>query len=593
MGIQRIYRRTTPYPHDKLSGLDHVQTSDVLYAAHPDYVPQKLTRFAHTDWRWSSLTFGPTLAAPTGISTGASAPNTTGYHGQLYQYLVTRISEEYPVQESRASVAVGASNDLTLAGNYNTISLPPLAGASRHVIYKKMGGSFGYIGNTAEDTFRDENLLPVLSEAPPEGYNPFSAAGKYPGALTLHQQRLALAATTEVINGAWLSRSGDLENMDRARPLRSDDSLQFALVAEQANAIKYILSLDLDLLAFTSDGVWAISGGESGVLTPSAIVPKRQTGRGASDMKPILVDNVVFYATSRGRSLRALNWSFEIEGYKSDNVSIFAPHLFKRYGLKRAAFQSEPMGIIWVLREDGALLAFTWEQEQQVWGWSPIETEGTVEDIAVITEAGFDRLYLIVTRTIAGVERRFLERMALPHQDDITEACHLDCSISQEFEEPQNVIGGLWHLEGETVSAVFDGFVAHGLTVAGGQIILPNAATGTLVHVGLRYEGEVETLPDALTSSEGTAHVNRQQIKDVVVRTIDTIGISVGISGSDNFEQLAPEDGDFVDDGSDAIDHLVPVDGDWKNTSTVIIKQTEPLPAHIVALFPSQRIARI
>jgi hypothetical protein len=44
---------------------------------------------------------------------------------------------------------VTASNNLTLAGNYNTVSWSALAGATRYNVYKQRGGSFGYIGQTA------------------------------------------------------------------------------------------------------------------------------------------------------------------------------------------------------------------------------------------------------------------------------------------------------------------------------------------------------------------------------------------------------------------------------------------------------------
>ena len=592
MGAQRVYNRETPYSAEALSSLDMTQTADILYAVQGGTPVQKLSRYAHTDWRWNAVTFGPLLAPPTGMTATATAPNTTGSHAQSYYYVITGISEGTPVQETRASTVFTTANDLTLAGNYNTINLPALGSFDRFVIYKKQAGVFGYIGNTAETTFRDENIVPILAETPPEGYNPFVGAGNYPTSVALHQQRLCFGGTYNVINGVWMSRSADFENMDKARPLRSDDSILLSLVADQVNAITHILSLK-ELIILTGDGLWAIGGGAPGAaITPSQLVASRETGRGALRTKPILIDEVMFYITSKGRMLRTLGFSFEIDGYKSDNVSIFAPHLF-RDQIIRIVYQEEPHACLYCLRSDGKIICLTWEMDQQVWGWSQFEIDGFVEDICTIGEGGYDRLYAIIRRTLGGVTRRNLERMALP--GTIENACHLDCSSTFIFDEAHATatVGGLWHLEGMAVSAVYNGYASHGLTVTNGTVTLPEPTTQ--VSVGLRYEGLIETLPPALPGSQGSMHVEPQQITDAIVRLIDAKGISVGIGGYEQpeyFEQLPDNLGEDVLAGRDysTIDFFVNLPGDWKETSTLVIKQTEPFPAQIVGAFLAMRI---
>ncbi len=595
MGAQRVYRRTTPYPATSLGGLDYTQNADILYTAHISYPPQKLVRYGHTDWRWATLVFGPTIVPPVGMSATPSTPNTTDIHTQTYSYVITALSTGSPVQESQASAVFTSVNDLSLAGNVNTLTLPALpVGVERHIIFRKLAGAYGYIGNTAETSFVDENLIPILSETPPEGYNPFFSAGNYPSSIGLHQQRLTFAGTMNVINGIWMSRSADFENMDRSRPLRADDSLLFSLVSDRVNSIGYIVSMK-DLMVLTGDGIWSIGGGDGGAITPGAILPERQTGRGAARVKPVVVDNIMFYATNKGSEIRALGFTFEIEGYKSDNISIFSPHLFS-YAVKRLAFQEEPYAALWTLMTDGTLLCLTWEQEQSVWGWSPMEIDGFVEDIAVITEAGYDRLYLIVTRVFGETTYRFVERMALPHTT-LTTACHLDCAISQSFVTPTTAVTGLWHLEGQLVSATYaveddpNGYAAHDLLVANGTVTLPVEAISATV--GLRYSGRLETLPAALNSQAGSLHTSRQQITDVVVRTLDTKGISVGASGTE-LEQVEPEFGDDLNADPDfsTVDYEVTVPGDWKDTSTVVVEQTEPFPAHVVGIFAGMRVSQ-
>lgn len=588
MGVRKLYEAVSPYPHDAVKELDYAQTMDVMYVAHQGYAPRKLVRYDHTDWRWATITFGPTIAAPGAPGVAASSPNMTGYVGKTYSYKITAIKDSAPVQESRASAAASTTNDLDLSGNFNTITVPaPTGDISRHVIYKEQGGAYGYIGATDGTSFKDMNLQPILSDTPPVGDNPFDSANNYPGTVTLHQQRAVWGATRNVINGTWMSRSADLENMDRSRPARADDSLAFAIVADKVNAITHYVSMD-ELIAFTTDSTYAIQGGERGVITTSEINPKRMSGRGARKIKPLLIDTIAFFVPSRGNALRGLGFSFEIDGYKSDDVSIFAPHLFEEFFLTKIVYQEEPFSCIWGLRYDGVLLCFTWEAEQEVWGWSKIETDGVVEDIEVIPEQGYDRLYALIRRTFKGIEHLFHERLSLPHLE-IEEAIHLDCALTQRFDPAVNVVTNLWHLEGQTVSVVYDGFVEHDIEVENGQLILPNATTAELITVGLRYSGRLETLPTGLmTGGGGSNHVNTQQIGDIVVRCIDTRGIQIGASGAP-LEAVEPKDGTAVNElmNVEAIDYKVTPPGDWKETSSVIIEQHEPLPAHVVAIFHS------
>ena len=337
----------------------------------------------------------------------------------------------------------------------------------------------------------------------------------------------------------------------------------------------------------TSDGVFSIKGGDGGAMTPAAIVPERQTGRGASRLDPILVDSVLFYQPINTSVVRALGFTFETDGYRSNNVSIFSPHFFKGKRIVSWAYQEEPYSCVWTVLNDGTLLCFTWEEEQQVWGWTDCSVNGAVEQVATIREEGYDRLYASIRRTIAGVERRFHERLALPHVDDIATACHLDCAVTQVYETASTEVGQLWHLEGETVSATADGYAFEGLVVAGGKVTLPYEAN--IVTVGLPYEGIIETLPFVLG---GEKHVARQQIGAVVVRALETRGVEISTDGI-TFDPLAERDGPepWLLPVAEARDFYQPTGGNWNEGATLILRQQQPLPAHVVALFVDVLVA--
>ena len=587
MGASRIYRSTAPFNAVDLPETDFEQTADLMYFTHWDYDVWRLTRFDHDDWLWTAVTFGPSMTAPGSV---AATPTTNndgdgplGGGTRLFptdaSYVVTAINGDG--SESRASTAATASNDLSLKGNLNTVTWAAVTGAVRYNVYKSesgFGALHGYIGSTSALSFVDQNILPDFTETPPQGENPFSDTGNKPSTVSFYQQRLIFARTKLQPNGVWFSRSGEFENMDRRRPLAPDDAGSFSLVASKVNAVNQLVP-STQLLALSSDGVFRISDGGQGFLSPTNIVAYRQGNIGCSRLPVEVVNEVAFFVPTSGNSVQTIGYSFEIDGFRTSDVSIFSSHLFEGFGIVSWAYQRDPNSVLWAARSDGKLLALTWEQEQQVWGWTLCETDGAVESVCVIREQNEDKLYLAVNR--AGV--RTIERMASPRWQDERDAVFLDAAISYDLSAPETVFRGLRHLEGRTVSALVDGEPIDGLTVVGGAVTLPRA--GSKVHIGLPYEGLIESLPVNL-AIEGTSQTKRQMIAEVYARIFRTRGIEIGSSEANMFElnETAAED---IDATPPLITDDVPmkVTARWNNAATVVIRQRRPLPMTVLSLF--------
>jgi len=589
MGGARVYKVGSSYNGVELAELDFEQTADTMYLAHIDHAPAKLVRQAHTEWEFQDVTFGPTIAAPTSCAASASTPNTdadndgVNYFPQPATYCVTAVNDDTG-EESRASNEDGATNDLSLKRNYNTITWAGVSGASRYNIYKAENSQFfGYIGTTEDTTFRDDNIGPALDKAPPQAYNPFEAAGDYPSTITLFEQRAMWARTKNIPHGIWGTRSGQLENMDRSRPLRADDSISFTIIAGRVNSVNQLVTTT-SLIALTSDSVFNIDGdGNGGVLdatTPPAT--RRQVGRGSSRLGPLVVDSVVFYSPSIGQSVRTLGFDFSIDGLKSNDVSIFSPHLFAGFEIVSWCYAQEPRSCIWAARSDGKLLCFTWEQEQNVWGWTLCETDGLIKSLCSITENGEDRVYMIVERDVDGGTKQFVERMASHRWDTVDDACFMDCAVSATFEEPRSTFTGLWHLEGRTdVVGVCDGQVIRDITVTNGTITLPeDFGTVTRVTFGIPYDVEVETLPVRQNAQGSGWNLGRSQgLGEVVLTLADTRSVKAGIN-SDNLFLLKSRTGEAYGAGDNLINGEVTVNMANKAAEnvSVLIKQVDPLP---------------
>lgn len=597
MGVARVYRVGSPYNGVELAELDFEQSADVMYITHIDHPVTKLLRYAHDHWEFAEVTFGPTLEAPTGLSATPTTPNTdadnsgAAFFPQDASYVVTAVSDDTG-QESRASSSDTANNDLTLKRNFNMITWSAVTGADRYYVYKSNNTQdFGYIGSTASLTFIDDNIGPELSNGPPAGQNPFAAAGDYPSTVTFFEQRLLFARTTNRPNAIYGSKSADFENFDVSRPLKDSDALSIGLVAGRVNSINQLASVT-NLLALTSDSIFRIDGAnDGGYITPQQIRGRRQIGRGSSRLGPLIVDNVVFYRPSAGSSVRTIGYTFELDGYQSSDISIFSPHLFRDFDIVSWAYAQEPDSAIWAVRSDGKLLCFTWEQEQQVWGWTLCETDGLVESVCAITENGEDRVYMTVRRTIGETEKLFIERMASAKWDDPTKTCFLDCAVSFFLEEPQSTFSGLWHLEGATVWALADGAVVRELVVENGQVTLPpNQGPSSNVTIGLPYTALIETMP--LVIAGGATVGKKQQLCDVTIRLIDSGAPMVGPS-DDKLFQLKARSTEAYGDPDDLLNGLYKFDNQSRVSGEVslVVKQDLPLPLHLTAAFLNPQVS--
>jgi hypothetical protein len=547
MSVARIYKTAAPYLSADLAEVDFVQAFDVVYWGHVNYPPQKLVRSGNTSWLFSPVSFGPTIAAPTGVGGVATVANTdadnsaTGswaYMPQPRSYVVTAINDNTG-QESRASSLVTCTNDLTLKRNYNTISWGAVTGATRYRIYAADNQQdYGWIGDAVGTTFTDDYILPDLSDAPPQAYNPFSGAN-YPSTVTFVEQRLAWARTTAQPNAVYMSRTADFENMDASRPIRADDSIVFRIAAQKVNAVNALVPME-KLLALTGDALFVITGSNADYLSasppPRAV---RQSSRGASRLKPLVIDEVVFYRPIVGTDIRTLGYTFEIDGYQSNDMSIFSPGFFRGFSLNSWSYSLEPMSIIWSCRNDGVGLAFTWQKEQQVWGWTQFLTQGLFLDTCTIEEQGESRTYFLVQRTFGGVVKTFLERMASAKVQDQTQDCYLDCSVTFFPTSAQQVFT-VAHLAGQTVDCLADGFVIKDLVVAAdGSVDIGYAAT-KCVTIGLPYPDVlIETLPLMSSGPTGEIANKRQQTGEITVQVSDTRigGLQVG-RRTDNMHYL-------------------------------------------------------
>lgn len=415
-------------------------------------------------------------------------------------------------------------------------------------------------------------------------------AGDYPGAVTYFEQRRWFGGTLTRPNNLWATKSGTESDMSYSLPSQDDDRIAVRVAAREANRIQHMVPL-AQLMLLTAAAEWRVSPLNSDAITPSSMSVRPQSYVGANNVQPLVVSSTMIYAAERGGHLRECGYSYEAGGYISNDVCLRAPHLFDNYNILDMAYAKAPWPIAWIVNDQGDLISMTYVPEQQVGAFSKIETNnGRFRSCCVVAEGDEDILYCVIERIIAGVNSFYIERMT-ERQYSVLDKCNFLDSSGTYVGEPKQEITGLTWLEGMQVSIVADGGIEEPQVVTDGKIKLQMPAS--IVHVGLAYNADVETLPVALALQDGSYGSGHQKnVRSVSLRVIDSSGIKAGPSFSDLREYPARSTesaGSPPDPITDEID--LPITGKWNKSGTVCIRQSNPLPIKIVSITTTVEIS--
>lgn len=410
------------------------------------------------------------------------------------EYVVTAVDDDG--LESQPSTAITVTNNLYARETYNVLTWAQVSGAQRYYVYKKQTGLFGYIGQTdssAGVSFRDDNITPDLSKAPPILDTTLSETGAYPGAVAYFEQRKVLAGTTAKPAKIWMTRSNTEQDLSYSLPIKDTDRIAFQVASKDINVIRHIVSSQ-ELLALTDQAEWRITSINSDALTPSTVSVRPQSFVGASYVSPVIVNNAVVYEASRGGHVRQLGFNFNAQGYTTTDLSLKAAHLFDDYTLVDMAQMRSPLPILWMPSSNGKLLALTYIPEEQVACWHQHETDGVVESVACIQEGTVDSLYAVVRRTINGQTKRYIERMTDVRSTG-SSSNYLDSSLYGDFTHTGTNTLRLAEYQGQGWAA--------------GATIQISEATAASIFSSSDTDDQLE-----LTASDGTKH--RVQILSLV-----------------------------------------------------------------------------
>jgi hypothetical protein len=347
--------------------------------------------------------------------------------------LVGENSTSYTAYSSAGSVNATfvKTVDGTTAPN-NTVSWTAATSAQKYAVYRESNGIFGFIGETEDTTFTDNNIAVDLDLTPPRARNPFRVAGDYPGAVSYFEQRRVFGGSTNKPDTSYYSKTGNHSNFSVSSPSQSDDAITATLNSLEVNEIRHYVPGN-DLIVLTSGSEWRINSGSDAAFEAATLKQKPQSYWGCSHLKPYVAGTAILFVEDSQARVRSLGYSLQIDGYTGTDMTLLAGHLFQTYTIEDWCYAHSPDPRAYFVRSDGQIACMTIQQEQEVIAWSRWDTLGKFERVAVLHHSSTEMdnvIYVVAKRTIDGKTVRYIERTVSRRFTEVQDCFFVDSGLS-------------------------------------------------------------------------------------------------------------------------------------------------------------------
>ena len=218
------------------------------------------------------------------------------------------------------------------------------------------------------------------------------------------------------------------------------------------------------------------------------------------------------------------------------------------------------------------------------------ETAAICESVASISGTlTEDELWVIVRRTVNGATKRYVECFSEFDFDETTatDFRFVDSHLTYDGSATTS-LSGLSHLEGQTVSVLADGATHANKIVSSGSIALDRSTKKAVV--GLAYNSVLQTMRIEGGAAEGTSQGKTKRISKVTLRLFETVGAKVGPSLT-NLETVPfRTSSDPMDTPVSTLiagDKEIEFRDDYNTDGFIFIKQDQPLPLSVLAIYPT------
>jgi hypothetical protein len=589
------YEIVSPYLTAELFDIKFAQSADVMYITHPNHQTRKLSRTGHTSWTLTAVEFtnGPYLDTNTSTTTISTSAHTVG-----------------------AGVTMTASASTFVATD-----------VGRQVRFRD---GYGIItAFTSVTVVTIEILIDMGSSSSSADWSlgAFSTTTGFPSCVSFFEQRLVFAASINNPQTVYFSKSGDYENMDAniGGTVADDDAIVYTIasnimIKKQSNHG----AANVDAISVGNTTLFlqrakrkirelAYNFDVDGYIAPDLTILAEHITEGnvvemAYQEEPLAIIWCVrgdgqLIALTYQREQEVVAWHRHILGgvFGTGNAVVESVAViptddseYELYMIVKRTIDGATARYVEYLHTfnfdetDNTSFNFLDSQlslsKSQTTLTADINATATTISVASVSGLSASGKIKIGGEIISYAAISSLDLTGCTRGQNITTAT--SHTSGDTVKEVVNIIAGLDHLEGQTVSILVDGATHPTKVVASNQITLDRF--GTDVKVGLQYTSILKTMRIDAGSQDGTSQGKTKRIYEVTARLYETVGVEVG-PDLNNMERIPfRTSANPMDQGIPPFtgDKEVEFRGNYDTDGFMMVRQTQPLPLTLLSLYP-------
>ena len=399
----------------------------------------------------------------------------------------------------------------------------------------------------------------------------------YPRTVGFFQDRLIFAGTKMQPYVLWMSKTGDYNNfsVEKVSGTVTDDSaICLSFISRQQAEIKHVCPAS-DLFVLTDANEWVVSGGST--VTPSKCTNKAQTFRGCTEVEPVSIGSRLIYVQKRSQTIRDMAYSYETDSYDGMDLTLLAKHLLRGYTIQSSAYMQDPDSRLYFVRSDGVMICLAYINDQKVYAWSHLVTDGEYISVCTVAEEETDEVYTAVIRD----GKTYIEKLAPDSESsDPKDYIMTDCAKLITFDGKDDTASVDW-LAGK-VSVLADGRWYEDVEVTDGEITIPTKVSYMII--GKPYTMTIELPNVEVQTQNGTLQGRYKNVRSASLRLQHTLGGKIG-NGVGKIDAIKYEEFSYQSvslyTGDKEI--TIPNQGVEKN-GRILITSNEPYPFYLAAI---------
>lgn len=295
---------------------------------------------------------------------------------------------------------------------------------------------------------------------------PYNTEG-YPKCVAFYQNRLFFGGFTSHPTKVWGSAFGNYADFTLPGTILPTSPIA-ATCVEIKSIIENLWGAPTALYALSADGVSMIDGGGIAVATDH-VEFKLRNHEPVDGMTPTVKNDMMVYLGRDKQKIFVTDYDLVVQRFRAINIAKkYSNHLKAK--VKEMHIVPDRADLIYGVLENGQMFSILFDQEQQVNGLFPMETNGFVNDIEPIKYQDNTKLCMLVQRSgIWQLEFKedkpiqdVMDFMSEPEKKLYTNKVfqddnYLDCAVHRTYPVASRVLSDLPYNDGQEVEVFADG----------------------------------------------------------------------------------------------------------------------------------------